>query len=122
MRQRLMSCVSVLRPLVEVTSSKYARLLVVEKLAKDWEREDQSVIARFFVIASKVSRFTCQSGVKRILGLIYNETHGILKVFLENVICDTVTYTEHVKWKTAMVMDIVYGVKHQGRTLYGFGG
>jgi hypothetical protein len=28
-------------------------------------------------------------------GLIYEETCGVLKVFLENVIRDSVTYTEH---------------------------
>merc|ERR1719500_1066922 len=33
--------------------------------------------------------------VKTISGLIYEETRGVLKVFLENVIRDAVTYTEH---------------------------
>ncbi|CAM2117409.1 unnamed protein product [Caretta caretta] len=32
-----------------------------------------------------------RSGVKRISGLIYEETRGVLKVFLENVIRNTVT-------------------------------
>ncbi|XP_074827124.1 histone H4 type VIII-like [Natator depressus] len=35
--------------------------------------------------------------VKRISGLIYEETRVVLKVFLENVICNAVTYTEHAK-------------------------
>jgi hypothetical protein len=34
-------------------------------------------------------------GVKRISGLIYEETRGVLKVFLENVIRDAVTSTVH---------------------------
>ncbi|KAF1664766.1 Histone H4, partial [Aptenodytes patagonicus] len=62
-----------------------------------------------------------RSGVKRISGLIYEETHGMLKVFLENVICDAVTYTEHAKRKTVTAMDMVYALKRQGLTLYGFG-
>ncbi|GFP82609.1 histone h4 [Phtheirospermum japonicum] len=33
--------------------------------------------------------------VKRINELIYEETRGILKIFLENFIHDTVTYIEH---------------------------
>ncbi|MGH0169804.1 UNVERIFIED_CONTAM: hypothetical protein FKN15_057631 [Acipenser sinensis] len=41
----------------------------------------------------------CRGGVKRISGLIYEETRGVLKVFLENVIRDAVTYTEHAKRK-----------------------
>ncbi|XP_069396252.1 LOW QUALITY PROTEIN: histone H4-like [Delphinus delphis] len=61
-------------------------------------------------------------GVKPISGLIYEETRGVLKVFLENVIRDAVTYTEHAKCKTVTTMDVVYALKRQGRTLYGFGG
>jgi histone H4 len=60
-------------------------------------------------------------GVKRISGLIYEETRGVLKVFLENVIHDSVTYTEHACRKTVMAMDIVYSLKHQEKTLYSFG-
>nr|XP_045726935.1 histone H4-like [Mirounga angustirostris] len=63
-----------------------------------------------------------RGGVKRISGLIYEETRGVLKVFLENVIRDAVTYTEHAKRKTVTAMDVVYALKRQGRTLYGFGG
>ncbi|XP_068115314.1 histone H2A type 1-like [Hyperolius riggenbachi] len=62
------------------------------------------------------------TSVKRISGLIYEETRGVLKVFLENVIRDAVTYTEHAKRKTVTAMDVVYALKRQGRTLYGFGG
>ncbi|VDN40526.1 unnamed protein product [Gongylonema pulchrum] len=58
----------------------------------------------------------------RISGLIYEETRGVLKVFLENVIRDAVTYCEHAKRKTVTAMDVVYALKRQGRTLYGFGG
>jgi len=50
--------------------------------------------------------------VKRISGLIYEETLGVLKVFLENVIRDADTYTEHAKTVTAM--DVVYALKRRG--------
>merc|ERR1712029_1138483 len=46
---------------------------------------------------------------------------GVLKVFLENVIRDAVTYTEHAKRKTVTALDVVYALKRQGRTLYGLG-
>ena len=46
----------------------------------------------------------------------------IVQVFLENVIRDAVTYTEHAKRKTVTAMDVVYALKKQGRTMYGFGG
>ncbi|RXI00857.1 hypothetical protein DVH24_001091 [Malus domestica] len=40
-------------------------------------------------------------------------------IFLENVIRDAVTYTEHARRKTVTSMDVVYALKRQGRTLYG---
>merc|ERR1712018_93217 len=46
-----------------------------------------------------IRRLARRGGVKRISGLIYEETRGVLKVFLENVIRDAVTYTEHAKRK-----------------------
>ena len=68
-----------------------------------------------------IRRLARRGGVKRISGLIYEETRGGLKVFLP-VIRDAITYTEHAKRKTVTAMDVVYALKRQGRTLYGFGG
>ncbi|XP_061264213.1 uncharacterized protein LOC133242159 [Bos javanicus] len=62
-----------------------------------------------------IRRLARRGGVKRISGLIYEETRGVLKVFLENVIRDAVTYTEHAKRKTVTAMDVVYALKRQGR-------
>ncbi|PQQ18497.1 Histone core [Prunus yedoensis var. nudiflora] len=47
-----------------------------------------------------IRRLARRGGVKRISGLIYEETRGVLKIFLENVIRDAVTYTEHARRKT----------------------
>ena len=69
-----------------------------------------------------IRRLARRGGVKRISGLIYEETRSVLKVFLENVIRDAVTYTEHARRKTVTAMDVVYALKRQGKTLYGFGG
>jgi histone H4 len=44
--------------------------------------------------------------VTNLHAVIYEETRGVLKTFLESVIRDAVTYA----------------LKRQGRTLYGFGG
>ena len=40
-----------------------------------------------------IRRLARRGGVKRISGLIYEETRGVLKVFLDNTIGDAVTYT-----------------------------
>ncbi|TIB76100.1 hypothetical protein E3Q23_02032 [Wallemia mellicola] len=60
-----------------------------------------------------IRRLARRGGVKRISGLIYEETRGVLKVFLENVIRDSVTYTEHAKRKTVTALDVVYALKRQ---------
>lgn len=49
------------------------------------------------------------------LAVIYEETRGVLKTFLEGVIRDAVTYTEHAKRKTVTSLDVVYALKRQGR-------
>ena len=69
-----------------------------------------------------IRRLARRGGVKRISALIYEEVRAVLKTFLENVIRDAVTYTEHAKRKTVTSLDVVYALKRQGRTLYGFGG
>ncbi|KAK4701262.1 histone H4, partial [Phenoliferia sp. Uapishka_3] len=66
-----------------------------------------------------IRRLARRGGVKRISGLIYEETRGVLKIFLENVIRDSVTYTEHAKRKTVTSLDVVYALKRAGKTLYG---
>jgi histone H4 len=69
-----------------------------------------------------IRRLARRGGVKRISGLIYEETRSALKLFLEDVVHDAVTMTEHAKRKTVTVQDVVFALKRQGRTLYGFGG
>ncbi|XP_074863300.1 histone H4-like [Carettochelys insculpta] len=63
-----------------------------------------------------------RGGIKRISGLIFEDTWGVWKVFLGNVIRDAVTYTEHVKQKTMTATDVIYALKCQGHALYGFRG
>ena len=67
-----------------------------------------------------IRRLARRGGVKRVSGLIYEESRGVLKVFLENVVRDAVTYCDHAKRKTVTALDVVYALKRQGRTLYGF--
>jgi len=69
-----------------------------------------------------IRRLARRGGVKRISSLIYEETRNIMRSFLENVIRDSVTYTEHAKRKTVTALDVVYALKRNGRNLYGFGG
>ncbi|PHU16983.1 Histone H4 [Capsicum chinense] len=43
----------------------------------------------------------------------WGDLRGVLKIFLENVICDAMTYTEHARRKTVTAMDVVYALKRQ---------
>ena len=69
-----------------------------------------------------IRRLARRGGVKRISALIYDESRNVLKTFLESVVKDAVTYTEHAKRKTVTALDVIYALKRQGKTLYGFGG
>jgi len=67
-----------------------------------------------------IRRLARRGGVKRISALIYDEARTVLKTFLEGVVRDSVTYCEHAKRKTVTALDVVYALKRQGKTLYGF--
>ena len=57
-----------------------------------------------------IRRLARRGGVKRISSLIYEETRTVLKQFLEGVVRDAVTYTEHAKRKTVTALDVVYAL------------
>ena len=69
-----------------------------------------------------IRRLARKGGVKRISGRIYDLIRVVLKVFLENVIKDTIIYTENALRRTVTCLDVVHALKRQGRTLYGYGG
>ena len=68
-----------------------------------------------------IRRICRRGGVKRINGLIYEETRGLVKSWMENVLRDALTYCEHARRKTVTATDIVFAMKRQGQHLYGFG-
>ncbi len=68
-----------------------------------------------------IRRLARRGGVKRISELIYEETKSILKSYLEKVLKDVIIYTEHAKRKTVTSLDVIYALKRQGKSLYGYG-
>ena len=68
-----------------------------------------------------IRRLARRGGVKRISGLMYEETRTVLKAFVQTVLRDSVTFCEHVRRKTITSMDVVQALKRNGKTLYGFG-
>lgn len=69
-----------------------------------------------------IRRLARRGGVKRISGLIYDEIRTTLKVFIEKVMHDVVAVVENARQKTVSAKAVVYALKRQGKTLYGFGG
>jgi len=67
-----------------------------------------------------IRRLARRGGVKRMSCMMYEETRGVLKVFLENIIKDATTYTAYANRKTVTASDIIMSLKQNGRTLYGF--
>jgi len=68
-----------------------------------------------------IRRLARRGGIKRISGYFYDKARGVLRNFLENLINDTITYTQHANRKTVLAIDVIYALKRQGKTIYGFG-
>ncbi len=113
-----------------LTSAKDRLKERAERSARNVERNRRRGAKRRKVLRDNIQgitkpairRLARRGGVKRISGLVYEETRSVLKVFLQNVVRDAVIYTEHARRKMVSSMDVVYALKRQGRALYGFGG
>lgn len=68
-----------------------------------------------------IRRLARRGGVKRISGLVYEETRTVLREFLFGIIKDATTYMDCARRKTVTALDVVFALKRAGRTLYGFG-
>jgi len=104
---------------MEKTTSNYGKSLGKGKMGKRHRKVLKNNIDG--ITKPAIRRLARRGGVKRLSGLIYNETRSVLKIFLESVIRDAVTYTEHAHRKTVSSSDVVIALKRQGRSLYGFG-
>ena len=67
-----------------------------------------------------ICRLARRGGVKCISTNIYEEVRGILKVFLECVIRDVITYCLYSERKTVTTIDVIFALKRHRRNLYGF--
>lgn len=67
-----------------------------------------------------IKRLARRGGVKRLSGLVYNETRLVLHKFLRDIVGTAVQYTECGQRKTVTAMDVILALKSRGHTLYGF--
>ncbi|KAE8231697.1 hypothetical protein CF326_g3276 [Tilletia indica] len=68
-----------------------------------------------------IRRLARRGGVKRISFGVYDEARGALQTFLRAVISKSIIYSDHARRNTVTTLDVIYALKHQGRTLYGHG-
>ena len=65
-------------------------------------------------------RLACRGGVKRFSGNTYEERRGVLKVFIEEIVRDMITFCNYKKRKTVTPVDVVFALKQHGHAVYDF--
>ena len=78
-------------------------------------------IERETITRGSIRRLARRGGVKRISDGVYFEVRDFVDHFLNLIIKDVGVYTEHAKRKTVTPMDVIYALKRQGRSIYGYG-
>jgi histone H4 len=68
-----------------------------------------------------IRRLARRGGVKRISGLVYGEMRSVMLQYLAHLVRDALLYTEHARRNIITITDVIYALKRQGTTLYGFG-
>lgn len=68
-----------------------------------------------------IARLARRGGVKRLNGLVYEETRSVLRQFLHKIIGDAVNYADYARRTTIQVSDVLMALSRNGKTLYGFG-
>merc|ERR1711904_431675 len=72
------------------------------------------------VTRPSIRRLARRGGVKRLSSLLYEEVRRVIRQFLELIIRDVVTYTEHRKQKTVGARDVLWALRRHGRPIYGY--
>lgn len=64
-----------------------------------------------------IKRILSRAGVKRVSGLVYEEMRGNLRVFLEKIVRDMITYMEHDRRRTVQQKDLDLALETNGIAL-----
>ena len=67
-----------------------------------------------------IRRLARRGGVKRISGLMYEETRRTARAFLRCILTDAITYSDYRQAKTVTAGDVLHALKRNNFTLYGF--
>lgn len=75
----------------------------------------------FQITKGALRRLAKRGGVVRISDNSYNAVREFADSMLVRVTRDSIIYAEAAKRKTVTAMDVVYALKKNGKTLYGYG-
>ncbi len=73
------------------------------------------------VTKGALRRLARRGGVRRISENSYNSVREFCNSMILKVTKDSIVYAEAGKRKTVTAMDVVYALKKNGKTLYGYG-
>ena len=91
-----------------------------KSIQKKWQQWLVVQDAIHGITKSAICRVARRGGVERISGLIYEESRGVMKQFLEAIIKDAILFTQYNNHRTVMPIDIVFALKQHGRNVYSF--
>lgn len=67
-----------------------------------------------------IRRLARRGGIKRIAYQVFEYSREVMMSFLDKLLRDALTYTEHGGRKTVTNMDVILAMKRQGKALLGF--
>jgi histone H4 len=95
--------------------------LAVKSGAKRTAKSDVKAFRSGVVTNGAIRRLARRGGVKRIAIATHGSVRDYIDEFLERLVRDALTYTEHGRRMTITALDVVYALKKNGRVLYGYG-
>ncbi len=74
------------------------------------------------VSRGNLRRLAKRGGVIRISSNSFNSAREFADAMLVRVTRDSIVYAEAAKRRTVTAMDVIYALKKNGKTIYGYGG
>jgi histone H4 len=98
-------------------NAKLASKNKAKRTMKDADKELKNGV----ITNGALRRMARRGGVRRMSVESHDQVREYIDDFLNKVVRDSLTYTEHRKGQTITAMDVVYALKKNGRVLYGYG-
>ena len=89
--------------------------------AKRIVKKSNEKVARVEITRGALRRLARRGGVKRISSNSYQSVRDFCDNMVVKITKHSIVYAEAAKRKTVTAMDVVYALKKNGRTLYGYG-